>query len=123
MRGSVVVLCCAAVAVTFAGGCRNKEEKAPAAVTVVVPAAVPGPLVEMGAKVFHEKCAACHLVNGVGGRVGPDLSKIASTRDALYLQTQMQDPSAYKKDTKMPAFRDMPKPEKDALIEYLLTLK
>jgi putative heme-binding domain-containing protein len=38
-----------------------------------------------GEKVFRAKCAACHRVKGVGGRLGPDLSRIgvARSREAV----------------------------------------
>jgi putative heme-binding domain-containing protein len=38
-----------------------------------------------GARVFRAQCAGCHRVNGVGGRLGPDLSRVgvARARDAL----------------------------------------
>jgi putative heme-binding domain-containing protein len=33
-----------------------------------------------GEKIFRASCAGCHRVNGVGGRLGPDLSRIGSAR-------------------------------------------
>ena len=48
---------------------------------------------------------------------------MGATRDALFLQTQLQDPKAYQKESKMPSFMDMPKEDKDALVSYLLSLK
>lgn len=40
---------------------------------------------ENGQRIFRANCASCHRVNGSGGRLGPELSRIgaARTRDAL----------------------------------------
>lgn len=35
---------------------------------------------EHGQQVFRAQCAGCHRVNGVGGRLGPDLSRIGAAR-------------------------------------------
>ena len=41
-----------------------------------------------GEKLFRANCASCHRVNGVGGRLGPDLSRIgaARSRETLVLR-------------------------------------
>ena len=41
-----------------------------------------------GERLFRAKCASCHRVNGRGGRLGPDLSRIgvARARDVLVRQ-------------------------------------
>jgi putative heme-binding domain-containing protein len=41
-----------------------------------------------GAKIFQAQCSGCHRVNGAGGRLGPDLSRvgIARTRQMLTLR-------------------------------------
>jgi len=49
------------------------------------PAEPPPGNAERGATVFDTNCAGCHRVNADGGRLGPDLSRIGSSRsrDAL----------------------------------------
>jgi len=124
MKKALVYVVAAACALTTAEGCRKKEPEKPATeVTVVVPPPISSPLIERGAKDFQEKCAVCHKINGVGGSIGTDLSKVGERHDAVFLQTQMKDPTLYKKDTRMPSFKDMPQEDMDALIAYLLTLK
>ena len=39
-------------------------------------------------------CAGCHIVNGQGGTLGPDLSDIGFLRGAAYLRESVVDPSA-----------------------------
>jgi putative heme-binding domain-containing protein len=41
-----------------------------------------------GEKIFRTQCTACHRVNGVGGRLGPDLSRVgvARARDAMIVR-------------------------------------
>jgi len=39
-------------------------------------------------------CATCHRINGIGGRLGPDLSEIGKTRSREYLRQSITEPSA-----------------------------
>jgi cytochrome c oxidase cbb3-type subunit III len=43
---------------------------------------------ERGQQVFRANCATCHRVNGAGGRLGPDLSRVGAsrTRDMMVKQ-------------------------------------
>ncbi len=48
-----------------------------------------------GERLFFGKtgnCAACHMVKGRGGRLGPDLSRIGASRPRAYLIESIRDP-------------------------------
>ena len=49
---------------------------------------------DQGREIFQSNCAGCHRVNGVGGRLGPDLSRIVRTRSRAALTLAIRDPSA-----------------------------
>jgi putative heme-binding domain-containing protein len=40
-----------------------------------------------------EKCAQCHMVNGRGGHLGPDLSRVGAARSLKYLTESIREPS------------------------------
>ena len=50
---------------------------------------------ERGKSVFDGKgaCATCHRVDGVGARLGPDLSNIGQLRRSVELETSLLDPN------------------------------
>jgi putative heme-binding domain-containing protein len=45
---------------------------------------------ENGAKIYQANCASCHRVNGVGGRLGPDLSRIGAARSREVLELRIR---------------------------------
>jgi putative heme-binding domain-containing protein len=49
-----------------------------------------------GKSIYESKgnCASCHRVDGVGSRLGPDLSKIGQLRRAVDLEQSLIDPAA-----------------------------
>ena len=51
--------------------------------------------VENGERVFRENCSRCHQVNGGGGHLGPDLSRVATTRMRPMLAHKIRHASAY----------------------------
>jgi len=50
--------------------------------------------VDQGRRIFNGKgnCASCHVVHGIGGRLGPDLSTVANRRKPEELKTDLTDP-------------------------------
>ncbi|MEO7964076.1 MAG: c-type cytochrome [Gemmatimonadaceae bacterium] len=60
-------------------------------------AASEGPLpgnAERGRALFVEKgrCQSCHMVNGIGGSLGPDLSEVGAARSSAYLRRALVRP-------------------------------
>lgn len=71
-----------------------------------------------GSKLFQQRCSSCHAVNGIGGQVGPDLSRPLSVTeywDEAALRQMMKDPSKIRANSKMPSFR-----LKDEMIDDIL---
>ena len=52
---------------------------------------------EVGERIFVGEglCSQCHMVNGKGGRLGPDLSRIGVARPAAYLVGAIREPSKH----------------------------
>jgi putative heme-binding domain-containing protein len=48
---------------------------------------------EQGQRLFQANCSGCHIVNGRGGHLGPDLSRIGSSRSASALTNKIRNPS------------------------------
>jgi putative heme-binding domain-containing protein len=48
-----------------------------------------------GEKLFFDagRCSRCHIVNGHGGRLGPELSQVGSARPRAYLIESIREPS------------------------------
>jgi len=45
---------------------------------------------ENGKKIYQANCTSCHTVNGTGGRLGPDLSRIGAARSREVLETRIR---------------------------------
>ncbi|HUK36752.1 MAG TPA: c-type cytochrome, partial [Vicinamibacterales bacterium] len=50
--------------------------------------------VENGERLFTASCATCHRVNGRGGALGPDLSRVGAARSVALLARDVRDASA-----------------------------
>ena len=45
---------------------------------------------ENGQRIFRANCVSCHRVNGVGGRLGPDLSRVGAARNREMMIRQIR---------------------------------
>jgi cytochrome c oxidase cbb3-type subunit 3 len=60
-------------------------------------ASVPAPTGDAanGERIFRANCSSCHMVNGRGGQLGPDLSRIGSGRPRAGLSSKLRGSSEY----------------------------
>jgi quinol-cytochrome oxidoreductase complex cytochrome b subunit len=69
---------------------------------------------------FATTCIACHRIDGDGGDIGPDLSRVGERRSVSDLRSIIADPSLVFGSTKMPAYRDrLPPQQLEALAAFL----
>jgi mono/diheme cytochrome c family protein len=77
-------------------------------------------LVDKGKETFGRlRCLSCHTLNGKGGTIGPELSRISQKTSRSWLSAWIRSPSTYNAHTKMPTF-NMTSMERLSLIEYLI---
>jgi cbb3-type cytochrome oxidase cytochrome c subunit len=83
-------------------------------------AVLPGCISYNGEKLFQkEGCIVCHSFNGIGGRMGPDLTAISNIRSNTWINTYIQDPQKINSLTRMPAFPHLSSSKRKAIIGYL----
>lgn len=74
-------------------------------------------------RLFEEKrCVLCHTLRGRGGKVGPELSQVASRRNADWLFQHFKNPRSLVPGSKMPDLH-LSDDEANDLTRYMLSLK
>lgn len=73
-------------------------------------------------KIFEQLCMTCHMLNGQGGSVGPNLDNIGDIRDKNYLTQWLNDPTSLKSDALMPKF-PLTADNINELVDFLLQNK
>lgn len=77
-----------------------------------------------GQRVYQKNgCSSCHIINGIGGTVGPDLSHVASRRDRDWIYQHFKDPRALVPGSAMPSFSHLSEEDLKALTDFMMTLK
>ncbi|MBV9467999.1 MAG: DUF2231 domain-containing protein [Abitibacteriaceae bacterium] len=73
-----------------------------------------------GAAYKNYRCQSCHMLAGVGAKVGPDLTHEAQRHpDADWQLKHLQDPQKMVPNSAMPSQADLPSPTLHALAAYL----
>ncbi|MBS3907593.1 MAG: c-type cytochrome [Syntrophaceae bacterium] len=68
-------------------------------------------------------CAACHIIVGIGGTAGPDLTRVGLKWKTEELTKYLKDPASVKTASAMPGFAHLSEHELKELTDYLLTLR
>jgi len=77
-----------------------------------------------GARIFlGQHCNTCHAIQGSGGTLASDLSHEGSRQTKDWILAQIDDPRSHKPDSIMPSFKQLPEADKEALADYLASLK
>ncbi len=67
-------------------------------------------------------CSGCHMIKGIGGTTGPDLTSVGTRRDKAWLIGHFKDPDKYVPHSVMPRV-EAPDADIEQLTAYMLTLK
>ncbi len=75
-----------------------------------------------GAALYQKNfCSACHMVNGVGGKMGPALNGLAARRTEAWTKEHFVNPQKMSPGTPMQVYKFSQK-EMDDMVSYLFTL-
>ncbi len=86
-------------------------------------AGVGGAELTPGQRVYQSLgCSGCHIINGIGGTTGPDLTKVGARRERTWLMGHFRDPDDYVKGSAMPKV-EASDTEIEQLTVYMLSLK
>jgi mono/diheme cytochrome c family protein len=101
------------------------QQAAAGAAGATQPAAALSVAAQQGQKLFAaQSCDGCHSIAGKGGKVGPDLTQAGKTHgDPAWQVAHLIDPASKSPGSTMPSYRQLKKPELDALAAYLVSLK
>jgi nitric oxide reductase subunit C len=73
--------------------------------------------------ILAQNCTLCHVLNGSGGTVAPDLTHAGNRRSKDWILQQLVDPRSHYPDSVMPSFAQLPQNEREAVADYLANLK
>ncbi|MDO8586287.1 MAG: cytochrome c [Armatimonadota bacterium] len=73
-----------------------------------------------GAALFKANgCFSCHKLGGVGGDAGPALDDVGSRMNAERIQEQIANSKAFKPDSVMPSYSQLPAEDLRAMAEFM----
>ncbi len=77
----------------------------------------------LGQSVYSDQgCAVCHTIQGKGGSVGPDLTRIGDRLGAQQITQFIHDPKSVNPSASMPPYGNLSDVQLQSLADYLLSL-
>ena len=75
-----------------------------------------------GALIYQSRqCGSCHVVNGVGGKLGPPLNGVSRRHAQGWVERHFADPQALSPGSMMPPYKFSPS-EMQKIVSYLFVL-
>ena len=110
------------------GGMSDGQARSIASYMKKVRAGVAVPAVDektrVASRVIGRYCASCHMIDGEGSAIGPDLTRVGAQRDAKWLHEWITQPDAVEPAASMPAFGEvLTEQEMMVIVEYLAARK
>ena len=104
------------------GGCTDARGAQSAAFPPFVPRAMTPFAAAKAEALIRDRlpCLGCHQLEGEGGRVGPDLSTVATRRSPAFIHAMIADPETTMPGTVMPK-TPMPEEVRELVASYLAT--
>lgn len=79
-----------------------------------------------GYNLFHSNCFTCHSINGIGGKMGPELNyprNVTEYWQPNHLKSFIKNPSSYRNDCKMPTLTNISDTDISEIIQYIGYMK
>jgi nitric oxide reductase subunit C len=87
-------------------------------------AGVGGKELTQGQQIYQAQgCSNCHMINGIGGTTGPELTKVGSRRDRTWFHEHFEAPAKVVPNSAMPSYKHLGDQALEDLTSYMLTLK
>lgn len=103
----------ALLTLTLSLGCEPRRPPIPADI------GIPMEVAQAGQDAFYRHgCVDCHVIDGIGGKMGPSLAGIGATQDAAYIKAWIVDPQGVRRSSSMPRLPLTPQ-EVEAVTSWL----
>lgn len=88
-------------------------------------AGVAGQELSKGQRIYqNQNCSVCHIINGIGGTTGPELTRVGARQpDIAWHVKHLKDPKSTMPNSAMPGYGHLPEQDLKELADYLVSLR